>query len=49
MLYKETPGTVHADYIVVIKCENETSDWLTILGHMRMANTTAKVKQFLYL
>ncbi|XP_013199403.2 uncharacterized protein LOC106142249 [Amyelois transitella] len=41
LIYKEGPDVAHADYIVVIK--NLTDfDWVSLLGHMRMANTTVK-------
>ncbi|XP_049875710.1 tRNA-splicing endonuclease subunit Sen2-like [Pectinophora gossypiella] len=42
LLYKEGPGVSHADYIVVIKLAYQNDDWLSILGHVRMANTTVK-------
>lgn len=42
VLYKEGPGVNHAEYIVVIKPELG-DDWISILGHVRMATTTAKV------
>lgn len=42
MLYKEGPGVNHAEYIVVIKSESG-EDWISILGHVRMATTTVKV------
>ncbi|XP_028168672.1 tRNA-splicing endonuclease subunit SEN2 [Ostrinia furnacalis] len=42
LLYKEAPGIMHADYIVVIKCEEEQTDWVSLLGHLRMATTTVK-------
>ncbi|CAH2092938.1 unnamed protein product [Euphydryas editha] len=43
LLYKEGPGVNHADYIVVINFdENDVSDWISLLGHVRMATTTVK-------
>lgn len=43
VLYKEGPGITHADYIVVIRVKESKTDWISILGHVRMANTTVKV------
>ncbi|XP_047031584.1 tRNA-splicing endonuclease subunit Sen2 [Helicoverpa zea] len=42
LLYKEGPGISHADNIVVIKSSYKEDDWVSILGHVRMANTTVK-------
>uniref|UniRef100_A0A2A4J9G7 tRNA-intron lyase n=1 Tax=Heliothis virescens TaxID=7102 RepID=A0A2A4J9G7_HELVI len=42
ILYKEGPGISHADNIVVIKSSYKEDDWISILGHVRMANTTVK-------
>nr|XP_032518698.1 probable tRNA-splicing endonuclease subunit tsp-2 [Danaus plexippus plexippus] len=42
LLYKEGPEVNHADYIVVIKTENDTFNWISLLGHVRMATTTVK-------
>lgn len=42
LLYKEGPAISHADYIVVIKTKRKSYDWITTLGHVRMANTTVK-------
>ncbi|XP_041982571.1 tRNA-splicing endonuclease subunit Sen2 isoform X2 [Aricia agestis] len=42
LLYREGPGINHADYIVVVKCGDDQFDWISILGHVRMANTTVK-------
>ena len=44
MLYREGPGINHADYIVVINCGDDNFDWISMLGHVRMARTTVKVK-----
>lgn len=44
VLYKEAPGITHSGYIVVIKDEQESLDWISLLGHIRMATTTLKVK-----
>lgn len=49
MLYKEGPEVNHADYIVVIKTENDTFNWISLLGHVRMATTTVKVCEKSYL
>ncbi|KAG6443312.1 hypothetical protein O3G_MSEX002796 [Manduca sexta] len=43
VLYKDGPGINHADYIVVVKHENIHNDWTSVLGHVRMANSTVKV------
>ncbi|KAJ2945636.1 hypothetical protein O0L34_g463 [Tuta absoluta] len=42
LLYKEGPGISHADFIVVMKLDQEKKDWNLILGHVRMATTTVK-------
>ncbi|CAG4951982.1 unnamed protein product [Colias eurytheme] len=42
LIYREGPGINHSDYIVVIKQKQESQDWLTMLGHVRMAATTVK-------
>ncbi|XP_030040380.1 tRNA-splicing endonuclease subunit SEN2 [Manduca sexta] len=42
LLYKDGPGINHADYIVVVKHENIHNDWTSVLGHVRMANSTVK-------
>ncbi|KAL0871213.1 hypothetical protein ABMA27_004984 [Loxostege sticticalis] len=42
LLYKEAPGITHSGYIVVIKDEQESLDWISLLGHIRMATTTLK-------
>lgn len=35
----------HADYIVVMKQGKDDMDWISLLGHVRMATTTVKVKK----
>ncbi|CAG9564703.1 unnamed protein product [Danaus chrysippus] len=42
LLYREGPEVNHADYIVVIKTENDAFNWISLLGHVRMATTTVK-------
>lgn len=43
MLYKEKPDINHAEYIVIVESDKEKSDWISMLGHVRMAHTTVKV------
>lgn len=43
VLYREGPGINHADYIVVINFGEDSFDWVSMLGHVRMATTTVKV------
>ncbi|XP_045774559.1 tRNA-splicing endonuclease subunit Sen2 [Maniola jurtina] len=42
LLYREGPEMNHADYIVVINFGKENLDWISLLGHVRMATTTVK-------
>ncbi|CAH0400895.1 unnamed protein product [Chilo suppressalis] len=42
LIYKEVPSIAHADYIIVIKDELQKFDWISTLGHVRMATTTVK-------
>lgn len=42
LLYREGPGISHADYIVVINYGDDNFDWISMLGHVRMATTTVK-------
>lgn len=48
VLYKDGPCVSHADYIVVIKSHIRQDDWMSILGHVRMATTTVKVTILLF-
>lgn len=42
VLYREGPGVMHSDYIVVVKCKEDQFDFVSVLGHVRMATTTTK-------
>ncbi|KAL4708997.1 hypothetical protein ACJJTC_005858 [Scirpophaga incertulas] len=42
LLYKEAPSLAHSDFIVVIKSDKDNTDWVSTLGHIRMATTTIK-------
>ncbi|KAJ0174635.1 hypothetical protein K1T71_009743 [Dendrolimus kikuchii] len=42
LLYVEGPSVSHADYIVIIKSNLRQFEWVSLLGHIRMATTTVK-------
>ncbi|XP_026495684.1 tRNA-splicing endonuclease subunit Sen2 [Vanessa tameamea] len=42
LLYREGPEINHADYVIVINYGNNISDWISLLGQIRMAATTVK-------
>ncbi|VVD01169.1 unnamed protein product [Leptidea sinapis] len=42
LIYRDGPGINHADFIVVIKFEQEPQNWLWTLGLVRMAASTLK-------
>ncbi|XP_050682309.1 uncharacterized protein LOC126977503 isoform X2 [Leptidea sinapis] len=42
VIYRDGPGINHADFIVVIKFEQEPQNWLWTLGLVRMAASTLK-------
>ncbi|XP_072945132.1 uncharacterized protein Tsen2 [Epargyreus clarus] len=42
LLYKDGPEVDHAEYIVVIRFNDNCFDWTSIHGHVRVSNTTSK-------
>ncbi|XP_045451138.1 tRNA-splicing endonuclease subunit Sen2 [Melitaea cinxia] len=42
LLYKDSPEVNHSEYIIVINFGNDVSNWISLLGHVRMATTTLK-------